>query len=205
MSKFKEPNIVISKVYTKKGDDGSTFLIGGEKVPKNDIRVTAYGEIDELNVCVGICASHISKVSSSKEADYSIKRLKSIQNELFNLGTTLACAGSDIPKNLPAITEDDIVFLENDIDKMNLKLDELDSFLLPGANNLVLSIHLARVVCRRAERHVMHITDKYSDLGLTLKYLNRLSDYFFVLARFIGKENSIDEELWDPNNISSKQ
>ena len=205
MSKFKEPNIVISKVYTKKGDKGSTFLISGEKVSKNDIRVTAYGEVDELNVYVGLCASHISRCPIFEQKDYCLERLTSIQNELFNLGTALASAGTDSTSDLPSITKDDVKLLEKDIDQMNLELETLNSFVLPGKDQLVLSIHLARVVCRRAEKHAVSVASKYDNLSLTIEYLNRLSDYFFVLGRFLAKKNNIDEELWSPNNISSKK
>ena len=204
MSKFKEPNIIISKVYTKKGDDGSTYLIGGEKVSKNDIRVTAYGEIDELNVYIGLCASHIKEYSDFTRKNYCLERLTSIQNELFNLGTTLASAGTDPHSDLPSITKDDIKYLEMDIDEMNSKLEVLKSFVLPGSDQLVLSTHLARVVCRRAEKHAVSVAKKYDNLSLTIEYLNRLSDYFFVLGRFLAKKNNIKEELWNPNNISSK-
>ena len=205
MSKFKEPKIVISKVYTKKGDKGSTCLIGGEKVSKNDLRVTAYGEVDELNVYVGLCASHISKCPAFEQKNYCLERLTSIQNELFNLGTVLASAGSELPADLPSITDEDVRFLEKDIDKMNLELEPLKSFILPGNNRLVLSAHLARVVCRRAEKYAVSVASKYDNLSLTIEYLNRLSDYFFVLGRFLAKKNNIDEELWSPNNISSKK
>ena len=203
MSKYKEPKIRISKVYTKKGDDGSTYLIGGEQVSKNDIRVIAYGDLDELNVCVGVCANHLKNHSNSEEINYCVERLKSIQNELFNLGTILASAGSKLPKGLPSISEDDILILESDIDKMNKELDSLESFILPGGDEAILSIHLARVVCRRTERNVVTVLEKYNNLTLSLKYLNRLSDYLFVLARFISKKNNIQEELWNPNNITS--
>ena len=205
MSKYKEPKIRISKVYTKKGDDGSTYLIGGEQVSKNDIRVIAYGEIDELNVCVGVSANQLKNHSNPEEINYCIERLESIQNELFNLGTVLASAGSKLSEGLPSISENDILILESDIDKMNKELDSLESFILPGGNETILNIHLARVVCRRAERNVVTILEKYNNLKFPLKYLNRLSDYLFVLARFISKKNNIQEELWNPNSITSSK
>ena len=205
MSKYKEPKIRISKVYTKKGDDGSTYLIGGEQVSKNDIRVIAYGEIDELNVYVGVSANQLKNHSNSEEINYCIERLESIQKELFNLGTVLASTGSKLSKGFPSISENDILILENDIDKMNKELDSLESFILPGGNKTILNIHLARVVCRRAERNVVTIIEKYNNLELPLKYLNRLSDYLFVLARFISKKHKIQEQLWNPNNITSSK
>ena len=205
MSKYKEPKIRISKVYTKKGDDGSTYLIGGEQVSKNDVRVIAYGEIDELNVCMGLCANQLKTHSDSKEINYCIERLESIQNELFNLGSILASAGSKLPEGFPSISKNDILILESDIDKMNKELCSLESFILPGGDKAILNIHLARVVCRRAERNVVTILEKYSNLELPLKYLNRLSDYLFVLARFISKKSNIQEQLWNPNNITSSK
>ena len=178
--KYKEPNLNISKVYTKVGDKGTTYLIGNEKVSKNDLRVESYGQIDELNVLIGHCYS--------------------------NLGTVLASLGtSNTNDNLPKIENNDIILLEKDIDDMNSELDPLKSFVLPGGSDLTLYIHSARVMCRKSERSVVSVLSKYPDMDITvLKYLNRLSDYLFVLGRFISLKLDVAENVWDPNNISSK-
>lgn len=204
--KYKEPNLNISKVYTKVGDKGSTYLIGNEKVPKNDLRVESYGQIDELNVLIGHCSRHLKSFPEIDNYSYISKRLISIQNELFNLGTVLASLGtSNTNDNLPKIENDDIILLEKDIDDMNGELDPLKSFVLPGGNDLTLYIHSARVMCRKSERSVVSVLSKYPDTDITvLRYLNRLSDYLFVLGRLISLKLDIAENLWDPNNISSK-
>lgn len=204
--KYKEPNLNISKVYTKVGDKGTTHLIGNEKVPKNDLRVESYGQIDELNVMIGHCFSHLKSFPEMDNYSYISKRLISIQNELFNLGTVLASLGTSSKNdNLPKIDNNDIILLEKDIDDMNSELDPLKSFVLPGGNHLTLYIHSARVMCRKSERSVVSVFNKYPDTDtVVLKYLNRLSDYLFVLGRFISLKLDISENLWDPNNITSK-
>ena len=204
MSKFRDPNINISKVYTKSGDKGKTRLIGGEEVSKSDIRVIGYGDVDELNVLIGICSNYLKNSPNSKDFSYYIERLGSIQNELFNLGTVLASTGSEMSSDIPRITDEDTNLLEDDIDKMNSNLESLKSFTLPGGNELTLSIHHARVVCRRCERNLVAIQEKHQDFdNTTLRYLNRLSDYLFVLGRCISNALGINEKLWSPNNITS--
>ena len=206
MTKYREPKINISKVYTKSGDKGETHLIGGIKVFKDDVRVIAYGEVDELNVTIGLLLFHLKKYPKIENSEYLFTRLSSIQNELFNLGTVLAATGSDLPSNSPKINDKDILILENDIDNMNSILKPLKSFILPGGDELTLHIHYSRVVCRRAERGVATVIKKYSDVDIkVLKYLNRLSDYLFVLGRWVSKYINIEEKLWSPNNISSNK
>ena len=204
--KYEEPNISISKVYTKIGDKGKTGLIGGASVSKNDLRVSSYGEIDELNVLIGFCIFHLKNIKAIASKEYLLSRLISIQNELFNLGTVLASVGSDSSANLPKVDDEDIILLENDIDTMNKSLDSLESFILPGGNELSLHLHLARVVCRRAERSVVSVINKYKETDTKIiEYLNRLSDYLFVLGRSVSKSIGEEEELWNPNNISSNK
>ena len=203
-NKYKEPNIKISKVYTKAGDKGKTDLIGGTSVPKDDIRVVSYGEVDELNVLMGFCIFHLNNIKSLDETPYLLSRLISIQNELFNLGTVLASIGNQPLADLPKIDNEDIILLEKDIDVMNESLDSLDSFVLPGGNELTLYLHLSRVVCRRAERNVVSVVNKYAETDTKIiKYLNRLSDYLFVLGRWVSKSIGEEEQLWSPNNITS--
>jgi len=203
MSKYKNPKISITKVYTKTGDKGKTSLIGGELVDKDDSRVEAYGDIEELNVLIGLVLNNFKKHPNIASFSHLAHRLLSIQNELFNLGTMLASIGSKKYKDMPKIDNDDIKIIEEDIDELNENLEKLKSFTLPGGNETVLSIHLSRVVCRRAERRVFSAIDKVTGCDDILKYLNRLSDYLFVLGRFASKEFNLEEQLWDPNDISS--
>ena len=205
-NKYVNPKIKISKVYTKAGDRGKTDLIGGISVSKDDIRVTSYGEIDELNVLIGFCIFHLKNIKNIASKEYILSRLISIQNELFNLGTVLASVGSDSLANLPKVDDEDIILLENDIDTMNKSLHSLESFILPGGNELSLHLHLARVVCRRSERSVVSVINKYKETDTKIiEYLNRLSDYLFVLGRSVSKSIGEEEELWNPNNISSNK
>ena len=204
MGKYKEPKISISKVYTKVGDEGFTHLIGGEKVPKDDIRVIAYGDIDELNVHIGICSNFLKNSPKSKDFSYFIERLVSIQNELFNLGTILAATGSKMSSDLPRVVEEDINNLEKDIDEMNKELKPLNSFTLPGGNEIILAFHQARVICRRSERNIVSVIRNYKNLDkFIFTYINRLSDYLFVLGRVVSDILECNEELWSPNNITS--
>tara|TARA_Y100001970_G_C14230291_1_gene858177 strand:- start:1697 stop:2317 length:621 start_codon:yes stop_codon:yes gene_type:complete len=206
MTKFRDPKINISKVYTKAGDSGSTYLIGGEQVSKDDIRVIAYGSVDELNVHIGICSNFLKNASNSKDFKYFIDRLTSIQNELFNLGTVLAATGSSEAIDLPRIIDQDINNLELDIDNMNKELSPLDSFVLPGGGDIVLAFHQARVICRKSEIKAVKVSRKFDQLDKrVIIYLNRLSDYLFVIGRAISNQLGIKEELWSPNNITSKK
>ena len=181
------------KIYTKTGDAGKTSLIGGTKVFKNDIRIEAYGTVDELN-------SHIGLVSDLFEHAHTKNVLKGIQDRLFTIGSSLAC---DYEKEnkliLPDIKEEDIVLLEREIDAMNEHLPEMKNFILPGGHAAVSNAHIARCVCRRAERCCVNMQqyELFVDI-LILKYLNRLSDYLFVLARFIAHELNVEEIIWKP-------
>lgn len=179
------------KIYTKTGDEGYTGLIGGTKILKSDLRIDSYGNIDELNSYIGLLGDYIT--------DRDIKSfLLSIQNNLFIIGSLLACDNSkDIKMNLPQLSEEDILQLEQSIDKMNEELPELRHFILPGGNILVSCIHISRSICRRAERGCVYLKEQGLFVEpLIIKYLNRLSDYLFVLARFIGKELGVEEVIW---------
>ena len=203
MSKYKNPKISITKVYTRTGDKGNTSLVGGELVRKDDSRVEAYGDIEELNVLIGLVLLSLKKHAKTPRFKDLEGRLISIQNELFNLGTMLASMGSAVSGNMPKVNIDDIKIIEHDIDELNKELPSLKSFTLPGGSETVLSIHLSRVVCRRVERRVCTLLEDYPGSNDTLKYLNRLSDYLFVLGRFVSKELGMEEQLWNPNNITS--
>jgi cob(I)alamin adenosyltransferase len=178
------------KIYTKKGDLGETSLIGGKRVKKSNVRLHAYGTVDELNSMVGLLRD------SSDNPDIR-KQLLEIQDRLFVLGSLLASAPGSKMK-LPSIAKSDIQDLESYIDEMNDQLPELKTFILPGGHPSVSYAHLARTICRRAERWVIEITENETIDAAILEYLNRLSDYFFMLARRISMEKKADEIPWNP-------
>ena len=178
------------KIYTKKGDSGSTQLLGGTIVKKNHIRLECYGTIDELSSWIGLIRDQdISE--NIKEA------LFEIQDRLFTIESLLA-SDSQNESNLPGLDEKDVKFLEKQIDHMNENLPELSSFLIPGGDTIVSYCHIGRTVCRRAERLVLRLSEEYDINNLVLVYLNRLSDYLFILSRRIGHNLGVSENLWKP-------
>ena len=198
MTDKKSPNIRINKVYTRTGDAGKTRLIGGEKRWKDDARVEAYGTVDELNSEIGLCRELLKE---QKEDQFSslIRFLKSAQNELFNLGTQLASAEDRDSDNLPRLSHDAISKLESEIDTANELLSELTSFVLPGGSVINAQFHIARNVCRRAERRAVTLSKIEKLDPVNMKYLNRLSDALFVWSRWISSVLGNEEHLWVPN------
>jgi cob(I)alamin adenosyltransferase len=182
-----------TKIYTKTGDSGQTSLIGGTKVPKSHLRIETYGTIDELNSYTGFVSDHLNN-SSIKLV------LKEIQDRLFTIGSSLACDPEKEPHmKLPDLKEEDILLLEKEIDIMNEELPEMKSFILPGGHVSVSVTHIARCVCRRSERLCVNMQEHELFVSpLVIKYLNRLSDYFFVLARYIGHLLKVEEITWKP-------
>jgi cob(I)alamin adenosyltransferase len=184
-------HVMTMKIYTKTGDKGMTALIGGTKVLKSNERIEAYGTVDELNSWIGLVSDQvkIKKVNTV---------LKEIQDRLFTIGSSLACdPNKEVKLKIPDLTEPDITSLEEHIDKMNEKLPEMRSFILPGGHVAVSSVHIARCVCRRTERLCVAMQeDKLFIDPLVIKYLNRLSDYLFVLARYIGLKLKVKEIPW---------
>jgi cob(I)alamin adenosyltransferase len=178
------------KIYTKTGDNGATSLIGGTRVPKYDVRIEAYGTVDELN-------SYIGLIRDQQIDNHYRDFLLIIQHKLFAAESLLACDSEEVSKNLPNIVAKDITKLETEIDKMNELLPELHSFIIPGGSTIVSYCHIARCVCRRAERLTTKIASEYSVDLVVLKYLNRLSDYLFVLARKIAFDKGVPETLWN--------
>lgn len=175
------------KIYTKTGDSGTTSLIYGKKVSKADLKIDAYGTVDELNAYIGLLKD---QTINEKRAEF----LFEIQRSLFTIGSNLASEKLD--HNLPKIHENDVKVIENEIDVMNEELDILKNFILPGGHNSVSICHIARTVCRRAERTVVRLQE-FEPVDLTiLKYLNRLSDYLFVLSRKMLKELDLPEVIW---------
>ena len=182
-----------NKIYTKTGDKGKTSLIGGTKVLKSDLRIEAYGTLDELNSFVGFCLDHL-------KANNIHNVLAEIQDRLFTIGSALACDPEKETKlKIPDLHEADVELLETEIDKMNEALPVMKSFILPGGHVAVSSLHIARTVCRRAERCCVRMQKKEMEVEpLIIKYLNRLSDYLFVLARFTAHELHVEEIPWKP-------
>ncbi|MEW6470327.1 MAG: cob(I)yrinic acid a,c-diamide adenosyltransferase [Bacteroidota bacterium] len=179
------------KIYTKTGDKGQTSLIGGTRVPKHHIRIEAYGTVDELNSWIGL-------LHSQDIADDHKKALLEIQDRLFTIGSSLASDPERSKMKLPDLREEDVLMLEKEIDRMNETLPEMRSFILPGGNSTVSYCHIARCVCRRAERHTIHLSENSFVAELVIKYLNRLSDYLFVLSRKIAADTGAEEKPWQP-------
>ena len=177
------------KIYTKTGDQGTTSLLGGTRVPKHHIRIEAYGTLDELNSWVGTIRASLSY----KEA---ILILNQIQNDLFNIGSHLATDPSKTKVKLPEFKQNNIEILENEIDKMDADLPALTNFILPGGSSLVGQIHISRCVCRRAERLITHLAEIESVDPVFIQYINRLSDYLFTLARREALAQGAEEILW---------
>ncbi len=182
-----------NKIYTKTGDKGKTSLIGGTKVFKSDLRIEAYGTVDELNSFIGWCLDHLKPNSINNV-------LAEIQDRLFTIGSALACDPDKETKlKIPDLHESDVELLEKEIDKMNEVLPVMKSFILPGGHIAVSSLHIARTVCRRAERCCVKMQKKEMEVeDMIIKYLNRLSDYLFVLARFSALQLSAEEIPWKP-------
>jgi len=181
------------KIYTKKGDKGNSQLLGGSIVPKNHIKLECYGTIDELNAFIG--SIYDDKINQNHK-----NILLKIQNQLFNLGSNIASDRKKQKINLPNVTENNIKMLEKEIDKMDMALPILKNFILPSGFPAVSKCHIARTVCRRAERNLVSLNEVEEINPLHLKYLNRLSDYLFVLARFILQENGKKNIEWEKSH-----
>lgn len=180
------------KIYTKKGDQGQTSLIGGKRVAKNDIQIEAYGTVDELNAWIGLIRDDNTEMTSLKN------QLLEIQDRLFTIGSLLAVAEGGTKMQLPELNASDITYLENAIDAMNENLAPMTSFVLPGGHTAVSHCHIARCVCRRAERLVVALHEVQPKFDMVLQYLNRLSDYLFVLSRKLTSDLKADEIPWKP-------
>ena len=181
------------KIYTRGGDKGKTSLLGGSRKLKSNIRIQAYGTIDELNAQMGLLADQ--PVNQNR-----VSFLRHIQNELFIIGSYLASDPEKQNINLPKVNTDAVDQLETAIDEMDRQLPPLTSFLLPGGHQSVSFCHVARCVCRRAERKVVALDDTQGVDQWILVFLNRLSDYLFVLSRMMAQELKIDEIPWKPNS-----
>jgi cob(I)alamin adenosyltransferase len=179
------------KIYTRTGDKGSTSLIGGTRVPKYHLRIEAYGTVDELN-------SYIGLIRCQEIDAHTAQMLKEIQDRLFTIGSSLAADPERSRMKIPDLHAEDVILLETEMDQMNLLLPELTHFVLPGGNTIVSYCHVARCICRRAERITVHLaSESHVDEKMTI-YLNRLSDYLFVLARKLNFDAKTEENIWIP-------
>ena len=181
------------KIYTKTGDAGKTSLIGGTKVPKSHIRIETYGTVDELNSYIGFCNDQLTDEASRL-------MMKEIQDRLFTIGSSLACdPEKETRMKIPDLKESDISLLETEIDRMNESIPPMRFFILPGGHQAISSLHIARCVCRRAERLCVHLQEENLFVEpAVIKYLNRLSDYLFVLSRYTGHLLGVEELPWKP-------
>ena len=178
--------------YTRTGDEGKTSLIGGLRVAKYDDRVEAYGTVDELSAFIGVLYDQEGITPEMRTV------LGTVQNKLFTIESHFALdENSEVKKMIPVLTVEDVAYLEHEIDVMNEQLPELKSFVIPGGNLKASQAHVCRTVCRRAERQGWRLAAQHPVETLDLKYLNRLSDYFFVLARLFGFLGKVDENNWE--------
>ena len=182
------------KVYTKTGDKGETSLFGGSRVSKGNLRIHAYGTVDELNSYIGLLRDLCTDESRNTE-------LIRVQDRLFTLGAILATESEKAKKKLPLITSVDIEYLETSIDVMEESLEPIKTFVLPGGHPTVSYSHIARCVCRRAERLSVELGELHNVEALVVQYLNRLSDYLFVLSRFLSKTLHAKEIPWLPEKV----
>ena len=179
------------KIYTKTGDEGTTALFGGKRVSKSDLRINTYGTVDELNSWVGVLRDQ--EVNRSRHAE-----LVEIQDRLFTIGSILAVEPGNTKVKVPSLSPDDVRFLEQQIDGMEEKLEPMKVFVLPGGHTAVSFGHVARTVCRRAERLVIALNEQTPVEPVLITYLNRLSDYIFVLCRMMAAELKAPETPWKP-------
>lgn len=193
--------INITKVYTRTGDEGETGLVGGRRVPKDSLRIEAYGALDELNAVLGIVRAcnqeHLREPAHKIAGNVLEDTLKRLQNELFDLGSELATDARDIYEGMFRVSKADVLAMEELIDHFQADLTPLKSFILPGGGQVSAHLHLARTVCRRAEREIIRLS-RIEDIGSwTIVYVNRLSDLLFVLSRWAGKQFDETELLWE--------
>jgi cob(I)alamin adenosyltransferase len=202
---FDNPRLAINRVYTRRGDRGETGLVGGQRVPKDNLRIEAYGTVDELNAFVG--AARTSAEESVKSGCAALQPLAAIllrvQHELFNLGSILATLPEDVHPKQARITDAEIARLETEMDQMNEPLPPLRSFVLPGGSRLNTDLHICRTVCRRAERIAVALARQENIPEEAVRYLNRLSDALFVWSRWASHTAGVEETLWEPNRSSS--
>jgi cob(I)alamin adenosyltransferase len=196
--KFDQPRLALNRIYTKTGDQGETHLAGGQRVPKDSLRIECYGTVDELNAFVGMAC-----VSAEERIPELAAILRRVQHELFNLGSILATKPQDVHPKQARITAVEIEQLEKEIDRMNAGLAPLRSFVLPGGSRLNTELHACRTICRRAERIAVRLAREEETPPEAVRYLNRLGDAFFVWSRWANHVLGAPEVLWEPNKAAS--
>jgi cob(I)alamin adenosyltransferase len=196
--KFDEPRIALNRIYTKAGDKGETHLAGGQRVPKDSLRIECYGTVDELNAFVGMAG-----VSAAEAVPQLAAILRRVQHELFNLGSILATKPEDVHPKQARVTSAEIAQLEREIDQANADLAPLRSFVLPGGSRLNTELHACRTICRRAERAAVRLSREEPIPPEAVQYLNRLGDAFFVWSRWANHVLGVEEVLWEPNLAAS--
>jgi cob(I)alamin adenosyltransferase len=197
---FHDPHVALNRIYTKRGDQGETSLVGGQRVPKDAERIEAFGTVDELNAFLG--AASVSCFDDARLAGLGAI-LRRVQHELFNLGSVLATQPEDLHPKQPRVTMQDVEQLEREIDAMNADLPALRSFVLPGGSRVCAELHVARTVCRRAERLLVAHARSEAVWPQAIPYLNRLSDALFVWSRWANHALGVKEVLWEPNQAAS--
>lgn len=201
---FNEPRLALNRIYTKVGDRGETNLVGGQKVPKDALRIECYGTVDELISHTGAAIVTASETAQHKPELYRLmEALERVQHELFNLGAILATLSADVHPKQARVTEGEVTHLETEIDEFNDQLPPLRSFILPGGSRLNTDLHVCRTVCRRAERLAVRLAREEDVDQVNVRYLNRLSDAYFVWSRWANKVLGCEEVLWEPNRASS--
>lgn len=189
------------KIYTKTGDKGQTSLIGGTRVPKNHIRIEAYGTVDELNSWIGLLRDTMTAIRKDTFYIYDenvIATLLEVQDRLFTIGSILATDPEKCKMKLPELHAEDISKLEKEIDAIDSLVPPMKSFVLPGGHPIVSHCHIARCICRRAERCTIHLTEEFPVEEIVIQYLNRLSDYLFMLSRKLSMDLGAEEIPWKP-------
>jgi len=190
----------LNRIYTKRGDSGETALVGGQRVPKDALRIECYGTVDELNSFIGLALVSCSEEARLQKLGEILLR---VQHELFNLGSILATLPEDVHPKQPRVTDAEVGQLEREIDAMNEGLPALRSFVLPGGSRVNAELHATRTICRRAERLVVALAREEQVPVEAIRYLNRLSDALFVWSRWASHVTGVAEVLWDPNRAAS--
>lgn len=202
--RFHEPQLALNRIYTRRGDDGETNLVGGQRVAKDALRIECYGTVDELGACIGLAlVSAFEEAGRHPEISRLAGILRRVQHELFNLGSVLATLPDEVGPQQPRILPDDVLQLEREMDSMNEVLPALRSFVLPGGSRLNAELHLCRTVCRRAERICVALLREEQVPSEAVRYLNRLSDALFVFSRWANHIMRTGEVLWEPNQAGS--
>jgi len=200
LDKFNEPRLALNRIYTRTGDKGETGLAGGQRVPKDALRIDCYGTVDELNAFIGMARFTAIEALPSLAAI-----LLRVQHELFNLGSILATLPEDVHPQQPRVTSVEIQQLESEIDSMNAGLAPLRSFVLPGGSRINTELHACRTICRRAERLAVALAREEPVPPEAIHYLNRLSDALFVWSRWANQQLGGAEVLWSPNAAASRK